>query len=152
MKTYDYQGRFLEAWEPLRRGVVGNRFYNAVRDGASTIDDVIDIVGTDAQQFSQLYGDAGNEGSDGRILLTLIDSELMREFAEHVLWRESLTPEERGKLKTESKVGYRTSWMKNKPPTPKQLKYLEGLACHVIPANMQESSDLIEKYKSGNAV
>lgn len=146
---YDYEGSFLESWPMARRGAIGNYFYQAARNGAETIDAMIEAVGAEAQWLFGQHGDAGESGQALRILLTVIDELETRKFAEHVLWRESLSYEERQRLKNESGANYRTAWMAQKPPTPKQLKYLEALACHVIPSNMAEASQLIDKYKNG---
>lgn len=149
---YEYDGSFLKSWPPLRRGVVGNYFYDAVRRGAKDVEALLDAVEEFAQGKFNMYGDAGNEGQDLRVLLSLIDDLETRKFAEYVLWRESLSLEERRRLKSEAGSDYRAAWMAQKPPTAKQLKYLEALACHIVPANMQEASQLIEKYKNGNAI
>jgi hypothetical protein len=144
---YDYEGPFLELWPAARRSLIVNQFCFAVRAGAKDPYAVLEAVGADAQHRFQQEGDAGPQGEAQRILLLAIDTDEAMNFARFILWRESLPYSEKQKLKAESAKDYQREWMKKNPPTEKQLKYLEALACHVIPANRLEASDLIEKFK-----
>lgn len=146
---YDYEGPFLELWSKARRSLIVNQFCYAVRAGAKNVDAVLTSVGYDAQKRFAEHGDAGEQGEAQRILLLAIDTDEARNFADFILWREGLPYSERQKLKEEAGHNYRLAWMEKKPATQKQLKYLEALACHIIPANMAEASQLIDKYKNG---
>jgi hypothetical protein len=147
---YDYEGPFLELWPTPRRSLIVNQFCFAVRRGAKTVDEVLERVGDDAQKRFAEHGDGTEQGEAQRILLLAIDTDEARNFAEFILWRESLPYEEKQRLKELAGHDYRLAWMEKKPATRKQLKYLEALACHVIPSNMKEASLLIDKYKNGN--
>lgn len=147
---YDYEGPFLEQWPSPRRSLIVNQFCYAVRGGAKTVDEVLEAVGADAQDRFAPHGDGTPQGESQRILLSVIDDDETRKFAEFILWREGLPYSVKQKLKEASGQDYKLAWMKQKPPTQKQLKYLEGLACHVIPQNMLEASQLIDKYKNGD--
>lgn len=147
---YDYDGPFLELWPTERRSVIVNQFCFAVRNGAKDVDAILKWVGIDAQKRFAEDGNGTDRGEAQGLLLLAIDTDEARKFAEFIQWRESLPYSEKQKLKAESGQDYRLAWMQKNPPTEKQLKYLEALACHVIPANRLEASELIEKYKHGN--
>lgn len=144
---YDYDGPFLEIWPAARRSLIVNQFCYAVREGAKNADAVLAAVNADAEKRIE----AGYETQldSQKVLLLSLGTVEARKFAEFILWRESLPYEEKQRLKDEAGHDYRMAWMEKKPATEKQLKYLEALACHVIPANMAEASQLIEKYKNG---
>ena len=145
---YDYQGPFLELWPAARRSLIVNQFCFAVRDGAKDADEVLQSVRADAEKRI----DAGYETQvdSQKVLLLALETDEARKFAEFILWRESLPYEEKQRLKDESGQSYRAAWMQQRPATPKQLKYLEALACHIIPASMAEASQLIDQYKNGS--
>lgn len=147
---YDYEGSFLEQWPAPRRSLIVNQFCYAVRAGAVDVKAVLEKVGADAQERFWRRGDGDDQGQAQRILLAVIDDEETHRFADFILWRESLSPEGKRKLKEESGQDFRLAWMKNKPPSEKQLKYLEALACYIIPANMLEATQLIDKFKNGH--
>jgi len=138
--------KFLELFEPIRRGLIGNQFYMAVRVGAKVPETVVAFVKDDA------YNRGGYENTEQQqdILLDVIDSADALEFAQYVIEREALPYEEKAKLKEVEQEQYRKDWMAKQPPTKKQISYLEALGCHIIPASKQEASELIERYKSGN--
>lgn len=147
---YDYEGSFLESWPSARRSLIVNQFCFAVRRGAKTVDAALWAVAADAQNRFAEQGDGTEQGEAQRILLSVIDAEETRKFAEFILRRESLPYLEKQKLKEAAGHDYKLAWMKKTPPTEKQLKYLEALACHVIPQNRLEASELIDKYKNGH--
>lgn len=147
---YDYEGSFLELWPTPRRSLIVNQFCFAVRSGAKTVAAVLWAVATAAQKRFAERGDGDEQGESQRILLAVIDTEETYKFAEFILWRESLPYSEKQKLKEAAGHDYKLAWMKKTPPTEKQLKYLEALACHVIPQNRLEASQLIDKYKNGD--
>lgn len=144
---YEYEGEFLRQFEEARISLIVNQFCYAVRAGNETAAEVLAWVTEDAIQRLKREGDAHQHQSQ-RTLLKAIDSDEARLFAEHIIWRESLPYEERQKLKEAAGINYKYEWMKKHPPTDKQLKYLEALACHVIPANRWEASNLINEYKT----
>lgn len=146
---YDYEGIFLEQWEPRRRSLIVNQFCNAVRRGARDVDAVIIRVALDAERRALPYGNEEREKSQ-RLLLKVIHDAETQKFAEFILWRESLAYEEKQRLKQETGLPYQQQYMAKQPPTIKQLAYLEALACHVIPTNKLEASQLIERYKGGS--
>lgn len=147
---YDYQGPFLELWPAARRSLIVNQFCYAVRGGAKDVDAILEAVGADAQKRFAEHGDADERGESQRILLLAIETDEARSFATFILWRESLPYAAKQKLKEETGEDYKRAWMARNPPTEKQLKYLEALACHVIPANRLEASQLIDRHKNGN--
>jgi hypothetical protein len=146
---YDYDGPFLELWSAARRSLIVNQFCFAVRGGARDVGAVLEAIERDAEK--RIASGYEPQEESQKILLMALDTDEARKFAEHILWRESLPYEERHRLKEQAAQGYRQNWMEQKPPTPKQLKYLEALACHVIPSSMAEASQLIDKYKHGGA-
>lgn len=144
---YEYSGPFLELWPAARRSLIVNQFCYAVRGGAKDVDSVLNWVKNDAD--NRIDDGYEQQIESQRILRLAIQTEEARKFAEFILWREGLPYSEREKLKAAAGESCRLAWMENKPATPKQLKYLEALACHVVPANMKEASLLIDKYKNG---
>lgn len=138
--NYEYQGNFLDNFEVAQRSGIANWFYEAAREGAETPDAIV------RRSISRVF-----DSPALRKLRDVVEADASQalEFAEHVLWRESLSPEEKERFKGESEKVYQHRWMSKQPPTKKQIAYLEASACHIIPANRLEASQLIEKYKGG---
>jgi len=148
--NWDYEGEFLNAWSPARRSLIVNQFCNAVRAGAFTVNQILEMVGAEANEYWFQNGDGGERGQAQRLLLKLIDEPETRKFAEFILRREGLPDEEKRRLKEAAGDRYRRDYMEKQPPTEKQLGYLRSLGYLHTPTNRLEASDLIEKHKNGN--
>lgn len=137
---------FLEAFEPLRRSLICNQFCYAVREGCKSPVEVVAWVKDDAHR----RGGHQNTEQQMDLLLDVIETPEALRFAQYIIARENLPHEQKAKIQAATREEHKLRFMKSKPPTRKQLSYLEGLGCHVIPENMLEASQLIDKYKNGN--
>jgi len=137
---WDFEGDYLKQFSKDYRGTIGDRFCQAVRNGNEDAEAILNAVRTDvAGRSGQVWLDVENSLSTGDAW----------DFAQHILDRESLPYEEKIRLKNESKADYTSEYVQSKmasePPTFKQLNYLEGLRCHIVPKTKLEASVLIDE-------
>lgn len=137
---------FLESFPAERRSLIANQFHGAVREGASTVGDVIRGVKGDA--IRRMMFPANRERwNTQRQLISLLESEEARVYAQEVLDRESLPPEEKQRIKADRSDQYRREYLRAQSPTERQLCFLKSLGCEVMPANRLEASELIDRHK-----
>ena len=149
IQNWNYDGNFLEAFEPKRRSLISNMFCNAVRRGKATTGEVIDFVRADALKrldISGCYypGEAGVIKSL-ELLLSVLETSEAWKYAEFIIKRESLPSEQKAKLKRESGIDYAKAAMQEQSPTEKQLSYLKSLGCLTVPKTKLEAMELINK-------
>jgi len=149
LKQWDYSGHFLAQFPRNAQSTVANIFCNAVRAGASDVDDVIRWIGVDV---IKRLANGGTEAMTPEVLEDLqaaLDTSEAYNFAAFILWREKLSPAERERLKNAKGRAFVIQRMADEPPTPAQLNYLQSLGCRIMPQSKLEASQLIEKYKGG---
>jgi len=139
------KGYFLDQFALERRSAIANRFFKAAREGATTIETVIQKVKADA--ISRMLFANREVWNQERSLLSLLEGEEVRVYVKEILERESLPAEERQKLKAARSEQYRREYMKAQKPTEPQVRYLKSLGCSAVPANRLQASELIEEYK-----
>lgn len=132
----------LENFEQPRRSLIGNMFCYAVRNGADTPEKVVNEVLFDAISRVDRPEHEATESLDLLIKLIEQDGEGL-EFAEHILWRESLSYEEKDKLKKEAGSQFSAQAMEGKAPTEKQIALLKKKGVTDIPTDRLEASKLI---------
>lgn len=156
-KQWDYPGTFLAAFPKNAQSTIANLFCNAVRKGAHAVGTIIADVEWDLIQRQE----EGCTNCLAPIIVRLHDAVIdpagdARNFAAFILWRESLSPENKAKLKSQKGREFITSAqgkeflaakMATEPPTDAQLKYLVALGCPTVPKTKLEASQLIEQYK-----
>lgn len=152
--TWEYEGEFLNQFPKDYRGAIGHMFCQRIREGARTPQEVI-------RNLRMLFQDGHTHwGRLSPAALALIRSNALRtamaeEFAAFLIERESLPHEERQKLKRDFQIrngaDFARQAMAEQPPTEKQLKYLKALGCKETPRSKLEASDLITRYKNGDA-
>ncbi|MFN2510923.1 MAG: hypothetical protein ABR568_05695 [Pyrinomonadaceae bacterium] len=137
----------LDRFPQERRSVIANRFFTATREceGAATVDDVLRQV--KAAAILRMVIAKREEWSEERNLLSALETNAAREYAQEVLAREALPPEEKRRLKAERQEHFRREHMRALTPTEKQLSYLKSRGCKTVPANRFEASQLIEQHK-----
>lgn len=145
---WDYEGPFLKTFPAGRRARIANQFCAAVRQGCGTVDEVLCYVRAEANH-SVSHGWDDEAGSQ-TLLLQLTATEDARGYAQHIIDRESLSQEEKDRLKGETGSDFRRLYMSEAPATERQLVYLRFLGCDEIPTSMLEASNLIEQYKDGS--
>jgi len=148
---WDYPGTFLSQYPKNAQSTIANLFCNAVREGAKTVEKVILAVERDLIQRQEW-------GVSERHCLAPIIRELQSavvdsksdaaNFAAFILWRESLTPAEKDKLKTQKGKEFLAARMSTEPPSAAQLSYLQCLNCPIIPTTKLEASQLIENIRN----
>jgi len=145
---WDYEGDYLEQFEAVRRGVVGNFFCNAVRQGCEDVQTILSWIHSDiehrlerAKHETRYEIEPKSVAMQEQVLRSLDTTEAWN-FAQHILNRESLPPDEKAALKTASKA---TTVWHGDAPTEKQLKYLKALGCVDVPTTKGEASELINQ-------
>jgi len=142
---WDAPNDYVMQFNPNFRGIIGHLFCDAVRQGCDDVQAVLDWVEQDCMhRENPVYREVVN---------TLYDGEAW-DFAQHMLDRESLSPEEKIRLKKESTANndFARNAMQHATPTSKQLAYLKSLGCTTIPKSKLEASDLIEKYVNSREI
>lgn len=136
---------FLDRFSLEHRSAIANRFFKAAREGATTIETVIQKVKADS--ISRLLFADRDVWNEERSLLSMLEGEEVRVYVKEILERESLPAEERQKLKAARGEQYRREYMKVQKPTEPQLRYLKSLGCRTIPVTRFQASELIEEHK-----
>jgi len=140
---------FLDQFAQSQRGAIGTQFFGAAREGASTVEDLIAAVKAGAHL--RLVTSKGEGWTAQRKLIDLLDTAEARVYAQEVLEREALPPEEKLRLKEERQERYRREYLRAQAPTERQLRFLKSLGGNERPANMLEASDLIEQRREALA-
>lgn len=140
MKKWNYDGIFLTEFDSNYSGAIGNMFCQAVRRGAEDVEQVLDYVERDCRNRLDMpvY----------RMLRNSLESVEAQEFANHILWRESLPRDVAEQLKEEARRENLNNLMHVQPPTEKQLAFLKSLGCKTTPKSKLEASNLISQFKS----
>ena len=128
------------------RSVIANTFCYAVRNGHATVDALLTAV---RQRMTERAMERDLSEEDVSVFLrviTLIEQGKATNYAKFIIHRESLSKGERGRSKHKSSAVHIRNYMKDKPPTDKQLDFLRKSGCEVIPSNRLEASDLITDY------
>jgi hypothetical protein len=140
----EHRKAFMEKFPEDKRNIVTQIFCTGVRIGNKNISDLLLYANNEAAVRSLDYArDANQEAM--KLLLELIHTEEVRNFANFILWREALPQEERIKLKAKQSATYVNAKMEGEPPTDKQLKYLVSLGCKEVPTNKLRASQLISE-------
>lgn len=137
---------FLDQFALARRSLIANQFFNAVRSGAITSETVLRSVKADALR-RMMFPEDRERWNTQRQLVSLLETDEARRYAQEVLDREALPSDVKQKLKTDRSEQYRREYLKAQRPTQRQLLFLKSLGCEVVPANRLEASDLIEASK-----
>lgn len=151
MKKWNYSGIFLTEFDANYTGSIGNIFCQAVRNGAETVDDVMDYVERDCRRRLRSEYITTDAARNYNSLMQSTETDEAQEFAAHILWRESLPKETARKLKDEAKREGLNSLMEAQPPTEPQQSYLKSLFCPIVPKSKLEASNLIGEYLAKKA-
>lgn len=148
---------FLNWFEASRRSGVANLFHESVRRGASSPKDVVADVeavvrrravasATWARQSPGARADADRDDFILRMIREHRPEALA--YAQHVYDWELLPQPERDRQKEERAGYYRVEFMRTKPVTEKQIKFLKALGyTGPEPADRAEASRLIDEFK-----
>lgn len=138
---------FLAKWPQNKRATVMNQFLGAIRHGAKTIKDIGGWLVSDAtRRFYSPYADVETKAAQWRLMGIESDHDFQA-MCEYCLWWESLTSDEKQKIRLERGGDYAKKVMATQPPTDKQLDFLKGLGCFDIPKSKAEASEWIERFK-----
>jgi hypothetical protein len=161
---WNYDGNFLRQFPSTHTGAVANVFCECFREGNRDVVRLLAAVRqwaisrlledgryTEEYQASQSYT---NGAKAYRLLASVVDTEEAERFANFIIWRESLSREEKWRLKEEAETENRETYirvaMSEKPPTEKQLAYLKRLNVSTVPQTRLEASELIEVALHGD--
>lgn len=147
--SFAFRGSFLEQFPQLRRSLVANQFCSAVRAGAETVVDVLAWVAQDARRriVDRFATEEARELQAQ--LLGALDTDEAETFANFILEREQLTPEEKERLRAVDRLQFVRAHMATYPPSEAQLELIVKLRSRELPKTRLEASDLIEKLIAG---
>lgn len=136
---------FLAQWPQNKRATIMNQFLRVIReDGADKPDRLLRWLHT---ATSKRLDSPYCQGEDREAQLKLLDACMSDDgwqMAEYCLWWESLSREEKTKIKQRRGTDYAKQAMSAQPPTEKQLKYLATLGCDEIPISQAQASEWID--------
>jgi hypothetical protein len=126
--------RFLDLVPDADRSHVAGRFYAAARRGVSGASPLCRAVFVEAR-------DAGDD-----LLVTALRADPQRalDYADYVIQREGASPEERERMKAETREEGMRRVMSGKPASAKQVAFLRKLGEHAVPKSMLEASAMID--------
>ena len=141
---------FLNHFLPNHRSTVMNQFLEPIRrEGITTADAIVAYVSLDAFERSHSRYSRDETLATQRTLIEEIerDGTGAINLAEYCLWWESLSSEEKHKIRAPKNAEYARQYMQGQPPTEKQIKFLRSLGCTEQPRDKAHASELIEKWK-----
>lgn len=141
--AFAYSGPYLEQFPKNTRSLIVNMFCFAVRNGARTVDQVLDAV--DASAWGRIVSPyATPERADiQRRVIESLNYDEARAFARFILQRERLTPDEKERRRAVERRVHARQWMEQQPPTERQIAFLKSLGCERQPKNRLEAGELI---------
>ena len=149
---WDYQGSFLSLFPKNTQSTIANLFCNAVRNGAKSVPAIIEAVEWDVIRRKE-YG-ISEHHCFAPIIEQFHDAVIdpagdAPNFAAFILWRESLTAEQKARLKADKGRPYAEQKMSGEAATPAQLRYLQGLGVTDVPDSKLQASQWIDKITGG---
>lgn len=138
---WDYEGDFLDAFEQRWRGTIGDQVCRVIREGVTDTGEILERM-----QKKCLANISDHNGAFYAQLYAALGTQEARNFVGHLVWRESLTWEEKCRLKEEAKTQNAKNFMATQPPTDKQLSYLKTLGCADVPKTKLEASEMIDAF------
>lgn len=139
---------FLAKWPQNKRATIMNQFLGAIRHGETTFDGMMEwLVADGVRRLRSPYADAATVEAQ-RLLISIQADPDTQAMCEYCLWWESLSSDEKHRIRLERGGDYAKQVMATQPPSDKQLEYLKGLGCFDVPKSKAEASDWIERFKN----
>ncbi|MCW5967587.1 MAG: hypothetical protein KIT57_03675 [Blastocatellales bacterium] len=144
VRSFAFQGSFLEQFPSPRRSLVANQFCAAVRAGADSVAAVLAWVAQDARRrIADRFLE--KEARSFQVqLLAALETDEAAEFARFIIERERLTAEEKERLRAADRLQYVRATMATYPPSEAQLDLIAKLGSRELPRTRLDASDLIE--------
>ncbi len=158
--NWEDESGFLEQFDIRRRGFISNLFCWSARGGTGVhltqqeptqdVAEVLKRVEKECDDRLAYEWTSDEMRCDCNQLKGTLISGLAEQFAQHVINREGYSAEMRAKLKGETRQKFVHKAMSEKPPTAKQIAYLEALGYRgsVAELSMADVSSLINQYKN----
>ncbi len=146
--------RFLDNFGEYERSGINTRFLAAIRNGAMAPDAVItSVIDTLQDEMRNLLRRKQVEycAKNREVQKALrAHPEDALALAEHGLWWESQSDEERKRIKEEKDARYRDAYMNAQPPTEKQVAFLRSKGYEEEVTSKLEASRLIQDLIATN--
>lgn len=113
LSSYSYQGDFLSPFCANGRNLVTQMFCKAVRGGCDTVDEVLAWVARDRVRRIEEVLPQNYQVQTMQSLADTLDAPEARGFAQFIMDRESLSREDRERLKQDRRAEYRAQWYEN---------------------------------------
>jgi len=133
-----------------RSAPIASRFYNVYRDEhPAAPEDLVRGVMKDAKRrYYDRWASEKTKAENLDLARRLkSDRDEAVKFAQYVIWRENLTPEEHARLKAIQAEEGRRAWMETQPPTEKQINYLRLLGYEGEVESRGHASQLIDELR-----
>ncbi len=147
---------FLSRFAQARKSYVANLFVYAVRRGARTPDAVMTSVRQElrtCQDRARYWHNGEAESRYTEVAATINEHpDEARAFAIWALEWEQLSRAEKARQRDQDGDAYRQAWMKQQPPTDKQISYLSKLGFHGEIESKAHASELIDRLRRGERV
>lgn len=143
--SWKYDGLFLTRFPQFTHNMITQLFLRTIRSGKSTVPAVLASVADEAKEALRYGSWPSFPVSEVYSLVEFLDDPEAEDFVAFLIEREALPPEEKTRLKSVQQEVFAKSAMAAQPPTNKQLEYLRGLKCPVIPTSKMEASRLIDE-------
>lgn len=155
--NWEYEGGFLRQFNDWERNFVTQMVCRAYRGLPDVYKNAPVEDKTPSENLTQMLARFDKEITERsahdwisvelRVLLakltTQVDSDEMKEFCRFIAKREKIDPEFKQKLKEQSQKAYANKAMSTKPPSEKQIKWLEHYGKEV-PPTMAEASRILD--------
>lgn len=143
---WDCGNGFFDDFNKNFAGILGHLFCDAFRQGNTEIESLLECVRSKALAHTRKSWATPEAVEAYTKLVNRLETEKAREFAEHIIWRESLSDDEKRALKSASQQSGANIWMAEQLPSDKQLNYLKSLGCQIVPKSKLEASNLISEF------
>lgn len=153
MKSYQYDGEYLQQFNESDRSLVANQFCYSFREWREGAPAPEELLRATCARVLRAYREGDPRADLLEAVYHSLSSDEALKFAAFIVWRESLSPGERARLKRESGEAYKQKYLEAQQPTPRQLSFLRSLGSEVTPENRAAASKMIDaliKAKSAN--
>jgi hypothetical protein len=135
---------FLAQWPQNKRATIMNQFLGAIRDGLTSLDDITEWLVEDAsRRCKSPYADEATVTAQRKVI-ELASNGGIGDMVDYCLWWESLTSDEKHRIRQSKGTDYAKQMMAAQPPTEKQINYLRALGCAETPLSKAQASEWID--------
>ena len=144
-KSFQYSGQYLTQFAERDRSQVTSYFCYSFREWVEWKPSPEELLRATCARVLRSYREGDPKTALLEQMYHTFSSDEALKFSAFIVWRESLSPEERARLRERGYEFYRRRFLAELPVSDAQLRYLRKLGCDQVPANRLEASDLINE-------